>query len=452
MRRSLSTHLLLWAVAMLVAGLVCVFGSWSLLAQARPHWLGDRDLMHMARRFAASISFDSDGRPSAAPLRSGLQPVLDALPSDVFYQVLDARGAVLLSSNRSTTALLPTGRQPGDVKGIYVASLGNVDLDATVLPLKHAGLDAWLLTARSHRFHETLLENDSSNERFAAIVASLASMAVFAAAVLITIRGLLRRLRRISTAAARIDPSNLRARLAVDDVPQELIPLIDSFNEALARLEAGFRIQQDFLATVAHELKTPLALVRGEIELDGPTNRHRILADLDHMGRQVNQLLHLAEVSDASALTRTPIDAVVAVRDAVDFVTRLAGLRNVQIRLSDSVGSSTIHADASALFVLVRNLVENAIHHAPDGSVVDVGIDASGFWVRDQGPGIRPEDLPLLFKRFWRGAHRRDTGAGLGLSICSEIVRGHGWVLSARNAPGAGAEFAVLVDAAPRIR
>jgi signal transduction histidine kinase len=100
-----------------------------------------------------------------------------------------------------------------------------------------------------------------------------------------------------------------------------------------------------------------------------------------------------------------------------------------------------ISADASALFVLVRNLVENAVHHAPPGSLVEVVVEANGVTVLDYGAGIREEDMPMLFKRFWRGAHRRDEGAGLGLSICGEVVRGHGWTLGARNVESAGAEF-----------
>jgi signal transduction histidine kinase len=97
------------------------------------------------------------------------------------------------------------------------------------------------------------------------------------------------------------------------------------------------------------------------------------------------------------------------------------------------------------LAVLVRNLVENAIHHSAPGSIVLVLVDERRLCVRDFGRGIDPADMPMLFNRFWRGAHRRDDGAGLGLSICREIAQVHHWALTARNAQR-GAEFILLFN------
>ena len=94
------------------------------------------------------------------------------------------------------------------------------------------------------------------------------------------------------------------------------------------------------------------------------------------------------------------------------------------------------------MFVLVKNLVENAIQHSPRGAVVTIAVGARGIVVRDEGAGIAPEHLGELFKRFWRGPARRDSGAGLGLAICFEIATAHGWTLAARNA-ACGAEFDV---------
>jgi signal transduction histidine kinase len=94
-------------------------------------------------------------------------------------------------------------------------------------------------------------------------------------------------------------------------------------------------------------------------------------------------------------------------------------------------------ADRSALFTLLKNLLENAIQHAPRGTEVRMHVSAGALRVRDWGPGVDREQLPHLFTRFWRGPHRRDHGAGLGLTICQEIARAHGWMLSAKRAePG----------------
>jgi len=98
------------------------------------------------------------------------------------------------------------------------------------------------------------------------------------------------------------------------------------------------------------------------------------------------------------------------------------------------------------LFVLLKNLIENAIQHSPRGAVVTVDVRATGLSVRDEGAGIPEEHLSELFKRFWRGDARRDTGAGLGLAICHEVALAHGWSLEARNG-SVGAEFVVSFEA-----
>jgi signal transduction histidine kinase len=94
------------------------------------------------------------------------------------------------------------------------------------------------------------------------------------------------------------------------------------------------------------------------------------------------------------------------------------------------------------LFMLLKNLVENAIQHSPAGGVVTVTIDTDRLCVRDGGPGIPTEELPKLFERFWRSSTRHNEGAGLGLSICAEIAVAHEWRLTARSGPGA--EFLLI--------
>ncbi len=449
MRLSLTANLMLSTAVTLVAGLLCVFGSWALLTHFQPSWLRDRDLGGMARDVAEGISYDGQNRPAGVQLRHALQQVMEALPQDVFYQVIDPEGKVLFSSNGDFSAFLPTGVDPQHARDISTRLRSGLQLRVIVLPIVRANVTTYVLVARSDRFDETLLENDASTVKLAAAVESIGAMVVFALVVLVTINRMLRRLKGISAAAARIAPTNLQARLAVENVPKEIVPLIESFNLALGRLEAGFRIQQEFLATAAHELKTPLALIRGEFELDGPTNRKAILADLDHMSRHVHQLLHLAEVSDVNNLVFASTDVTLVVEDAVESIARLTQARHIRVQIDHPSEPLMIDADASAIFALVRNLVENAANHAPDQSTILVTIDSTGISVRDEGPGIPPGDMPKLFKRFWRGAHRRDKGAGLGLSICSEVARGHGWNLSARNLQPTGAEFSVEFGSRP---
>jgi signal transduction histidine kinase len=109
----------------------------------------------------------------------------------------------------------------------------------------------------------------------------------------------------------------------------------------------------------------------------------------------------------------------------------------VRLAVSTTVDDATWTADRSALFTLLKNLLENAIQHAPAKTVIDVDIQNHAVSVRDRGPGVDAKQLPLLFERFWRAAHRRDHGAGLGLAICQEIALAHGWHLTVQRAePG----------------
>ena len=443
MRRSLSTSLLITTSLILVVGTLTVFGLGTSIARFQPNWVRDRDLRSTVEHVIDGLQLDSRGAPTAVSLARSLQQVLDALPADVFYQVLDEKGDVLISSNGATQSVVPQGLAAEGQRKIFKIVRADLPLRVIVEPVPGSKPRLYAMVARSDRFDATLLDNEYGNFTQAILIAVIATMAVFSLVILVTFRRVLRPLTDASAAAAQIDPTNLRSRLKVDDVPVEIVPLIQSFNAALERLETGFRIQQDFLATAAHELKTPLALIRGEMELDGPLNRRVILADLDHMSRHVHQLLHLAEVSDANNLTICEFDAAPIIHDAINSIERLAAAKNVVVDMKSADQPVTLQADASALYVLARNLIENAVNHAPTDSFVSVVLNDREFSVSDMGTGIPDKDIPMLFKRFWRDAHRRDEGAGLGLSICSEISRGHGWAISASNVVPVGARFKV---------
>lgn len=265
---------------------------------------------------------------------------------------------------------------------------------------------------------------------FAAIL-----LVVFTACAWVMLRRMLRPLRELSASAAAITPRSLHARLPSGNVPSEIVPLVDSFNRVLERVEQGYRLQQDFLATAAHELKTPLALTRAQLEfLPAGEDRDALLKDIEHMTRQVQQLLILAEASETRNYALAPTDVLEVAREAADYLQRMAQGLDVRLALPlADAGPVLWPADRGALFTLLKNLMENALQHAPAGSVVSVTADPDELSVRDHGPGVDAAQLPRLFTRFWRGAHRRDHGAGLGLTICQEIAQAHGWALSASN-------------------
>jgi signal transduction histidine kinase len=309
------------------------------------------------------------------------------------------------------------------------------------VPVGAADRPAFLQTARSERFNQAVFEIAGPVAQRSALTTLGVALAVFSGVVFLIMRRTFHQLRRVGDAAAVIEPHNLSHRLSVQGVPTEVAPLVEEFNVVLDRLEKGFRVQQEFLATAAHELKTPITVMRAQLEVEGVANRNALLKDLDQMARQVQQLLMLAEASEGQNYTMTDVDIAEIARSAMEQLFRLADARHVSLDLEVSA-PAIVSADPGATFVLVRNLLENAIHHAPSGTGVCVEVQLGAIVVRDAGPGIDPADLPELFKRFWRGKHRRDQGAGLGLAICLEIATRHGWSIVAGNRDP-GAEFAV---------
>jgi signal transduction histidine kinase len=285
---------------------------------------------------------------------------------------------------------------------------------------------AWTLSARFQV---------SGTLRFA-----LASLVLVTVAVYFTLRRVLKPLRETSAAAARIDAHNISKRLPTRTLPIEFLPVVDAFNLTLDRLEKGYVVQRAFLAGAAHELKTPLALIRAQIDMDGTADREVLLHDLDLMARHVNQLLHLAEASETQNYKFELVDVAAVAEDVADYLTRLAERRQVYMDIRCAPAVTVLHADRGALFMLLKNLVENAVQHSPIGGIVAVTADTDHLCVRDEGRGIGVDELPKLFTRFWRGPTRRNEGAGLGLSICREIAVAHKWELTARSSER-GAEF-----------
>lgn len=213
----------------------------------------------------------------------------------------------------------------------------------------------------------------------------------------------------------------------------------------------GCLVQQQFLASAAHELKTPPALLRAELDLSQDQNRARLLGDGGHLVRQVHQLLHLAEVSELGNFSFETIDLWPVLLDAGKLLPRLAERHAVDVQLVMPNGPVMQRADASAVFVLVKNLGENAILHAGEARLVTIARDADGLRVRDRGTGIDPDDKDHVFKRFWCGPKVGRPGAGLGLAICAEVGKAHGrWIEPVRCGPWVEFRVGLRGEAEPR--
>ena len=384
------------------------------------------------------LLFDGNGVPVAVDV-TDFEWVFDSLNQETAYRVLDESGKVVLTLPGSEV-IWPEMEEAGPVPtGSFQFMQRGVQMQGATAAVEHEGRTWYVQFSASTRFLQLIHHQFTLPSTGVGVTLfSLILLFVFGACVYVTLRYAFKPLRDISNAAAKISTRSLHARLPSDAAPNEIAPLVNSFNKALERLEHGYRVQQEFLATAAHELKTPLALIRAQVELmDQGDGRQPLLSDVEHMTRQVHQLLHLAEASEIQSYRFAAVGVPEVAREAADYLQRMADAAGVELVVTGDRADSPWLADRGALFTLLKNLLENAIQHAPRGSQVHIDVCSSKLTLRDWGPGVDEAQLAHLYERFWRGPHRRDQGAGLGLAICQEIATAHGWWLFAHRAePG----------------
>ncbi|MCG8277475.1 HAMP domain-containing sensor histidine kinase [Stenotrophomonas sp. NLF4-10] len=446
---SLAGRLLLSAlIGMLAAGVAAaaIFVSFACLRDT--NYLIDATLEDELDSLEEGVQVDGNGRLAFRPQWSS--DSYDALRKDTAFRIIDADGTTLFSS-LDGPALQALERMPVGARTLDVDDAGlPVRLQVRERQVVRSGARYGLQVARSDRMVERLAGYARQLYLSATAVAVLVALSIFAVVVCITVRRAVVPLRQASAIASRIGPRALSARLHVDGIPSEMAPLIDALNSALERLEQGFNVQQDFLAMAAHELKTPLTLLRAEVELGGEMNKEAMLRETQLMARQVNQLLHLAEVSEGRNYRFSKRSLWAMSADAVDYLNRLADRVGVSLHVEHLGPDRLVDADEGAVFVLLKNLLENAISHSPRGGVVTLEVTPGGFAVVDQGAGVDPGDREHVFKRFWRASSATD-GAGLGLAIVREICLAHRWAVWVEDAQGGGARFVVAIpDTAPQ--
>lgn len=261
----------------------------------------------------------------------------------------------------------------------------------------------------------------------------------------------LRPVRSQTQAARAITESDLSRRLEVRG-HDELAALASTFNDTLDRLETAFTGQRRFLDDVGHELKTPLTIVRGHLELLGndPDERSATLAlvrdELERMSRIVDDLLVLAKAESRDFLRLDTVDVAALTEEIRDKAAALAPRRWTL----DGAARGYVVADRQRLTQALMQLAENAAKHTGEGDEIAIGSRLEGpetrFWVRDTGAGIAPDEQATIFRRFARGADAgRVDGSGLGLAIVRAIAEAHHGRVELESAAGAGATFTLVV-------
>lgn len=292
--------------------------------------------------------------------------------------------------------------------------------------------DEWILAA----YRNTLL----------LVVAAVLLLAI-AAGYLIARRGM-RPVSRLAAIVDELGAGHLHRRVGDQAWPTELRPLAANFDRLLARLEVSFARISHFSADIAHELRTPLHILRGEAEIALSRGRSRedyraciesAVDEYDRLSHMVDALLFLASTEQPDAqLDKRSLDLAQEIGAVCAFYQAMADEQGVALVAG---GGGSLSADSGLLRRALGNLVANALRHTPGGGrvVVDAKTAPHGaveIAVSDTGCGIAPEDLPRVFDRFYctdRSRSRRKQGAGLGLAIVESIMQLHGGTVAIQS-------------------
>ena len=255
-----------------------------------------------------------------------------------------------------------------------------------------------------------------------------------------------------------IQATDLSRRIDVQPGDAELGRLVNTLNQLLGRLEQSFASVKQFAADVSHQLQTPLAVMKGSLELmsdsgRSPAEQRRIVenlaAEVDEMAAVLADLraLSLADAGPAAG-QREPVDLSATVHEASELLEALAEVKGVRFDTLIQPGL-TVWGSAVPLKQVVLNLGDNAVKYTESGGRVTVSLAADGdaavMHIADTGIGISAHDLPHVFERFFRAgsADTRTSGTGLGLAIVKRIVEAHGGTIHVESEPGEGTRFTV---------
>lgn len=395
------------------------------------------------------------------PIGSGLlidfpkaaQDILEQDPSDrLSYTVSSPPGQFLLGNQKLPPP--PEGITPRlNTPVLYRATVDGRPMRIVLLELGYA-LDA------PQKLHVQVAQSLAVRQRIAeGLVADLLAPLLVLGTLLsvLVYGGIQRGLAPLTRLATQLHHQTVDALspIQMQQAPSEVHALVQAINSLLDKVARSVKQEKRFLNDAAHQLRTPLAGLIGQVELaqrepPGPSLAERLAkvrTGAERSAHLVQQLLALAR--SEAVLSRQPMDLAALARDVAREWTPRALAAGIDLGY-EGLEHLTLEADGLQLREALANLMDNSLRYTPRGTAVTVRVAQADGWallqVEDSGPGVSADDLPHLFQRFWR-ASEQPGGCGLGLAIVQEVARRHGGEASAKQAQGGGLEVTLRLPA-----
>lgn len=433
-------------------------GGWLFVSQLSAAMLRSTDAGLAARLGQAGLYTEDDGNPRSPAVTRG-KPA----PGEYIIQIVDSSGRVVRASPDAGGVPLLSAAQRRQARN------GGLTLTRTL-----DGEPERIMADRLSEGHGSVVIAGISLESNNATLRQITAALVAGGAVFVVVAGIgaywlaraaLGPVERLRRQVAALSDRDTGATVQVPATHDEIAALAGTMNDLLARLRGALARQRAFVADASHELRTPFAVLRGELELAGRPGRTReelgaavasAAEEADRLARITDDLLLIARGDEATLRLRPDrTDVTSLLAQSAERAGARAAAAGVACRVEAAPGLTAV-VDAGRIRQAVDNLIDNALRFAPRDTDVEISAEAAGpdlvIEVRDRGPGFPAAFLPQAFERFARpdeGRARDAGGAGLGLSIVQAIASAHGGRAVAGNRPDGGAVVRLEIPGPP---
>jgi signal transduction histidine kinase len=399
--RSLMAQILRWhAIAVLITA-VAVAGGVYLFLDTTAARIQHQTVHVHTQALRQALSQDARGRLHLT--QDGTSAAVFAAGAGFAFRIVDPRGAVLFRSD--SPILVPLAAIPlSDEERFFRRQSRHAFYAGASSPVRVGSARVWIVVLQNLTHPDYILDDLLAQFLLYGLAIVTPVLLVLLAIDVLIIRRAVAPVRRASASLRTDDALPLDLRLHDDRLPAEVRPLARAVNALLERLTSSYRMQRDFIADAAHELRTPIAVARLRVE----------------------------EVDDAAS-----VDLVGIATDGVASIAPLAIRQGKSIALSTEADSVMVAGHAAWIAKALGCLIENAVKHSGPGRRIDVTIGTDGtLAVCDDGPGIPEADQPSIFRRFWKRDRAASASSGLGLAIVAQVAEAHATRVVLASRPG----------------